>query len=145
MTPSDWEPVLDTGLNGLFGLTGPASKQMMRQKSGRIINMTSVSGVVGIAGQTAYCAAKAGIIGFTRALSKEPAKWGVPVNAVAPGFVETDMLGALSAEQRAAFLARVPLGRFGSAEEIANVVSYLAAEAPSYLTGQVIIVDGGLT
>jgi 3-oxoacyl-[acyl-carrier protein] reductase len=143
--PGDWEPVLATSLNGMFGMTNPASRQMMRQKSGRIVNITSVSGLIGIAGQTAYCAAKAGIIGFTRALSKELARWGVAVNAVAPGFTETEMLDALSAEQKADFLSRVPMHRFGTVDEIANVVCYLSTDAPAYLTGQVIVVDGGLT
>jgi 3-oxoacyl-[acyl-carrier protein] reductase len=145
MTPGDWEPILETSLNGLFGMTNPAAKQMMRQKSGRIINLTSVSGIVGFPGQTAYCTAKAGIIGFTRALSKELAKWGGSVNAVAPGFTDTDMLAAAPEAQRAAFLARVPMGRFGTADEVAGVVTYLATDAPQYLTGQVIVVDGGLT
>jgi 3-oxoacyl-[acyl-carrier protein] reductase len=145
MTPDDWEPILETSLNGLFGTTNPAAKQMMRQKSGRVINLTSVSGVVGFPGQTAYCTAKAGLIGFTRALSKELAKWGGSVNAVAPGFTDTDMLAAVPEAQRAGFLARVPMGRFGTADEVANVVTYLAADAPQYLTGQVIVIDGGLT
>jgi 3-oxoacyl-[acyl-carrier protein] reductase len=145
MTPDDWEPVLETSLNGLFGMSNPAAKQMMRQKSGRVINITSVSGVIGFPGQTAYAAAKSGIVGFTRALSKELAKWGGSVNAVAPGFTDTDMLAAAPEAQRAAFLARVPMGRFGTADEVAGVVTYLATDAPQYLTGQVIVVDGGLT
>jgi 3-oxoacyl-[acyl-carrier protein] reductase len=118
---------------------------MMRQRSGRIVNLTSVSGVVGIAGQTAYSAAKAAIIGFTRSLAKELASYGACVNAVAPGFIDTDMLSALSPKQRAAAVERVPMRRFGTAEEIAGLVGYLATDAPQYLTGQVLIVDGGLT
>ena len=145
MSTDDWNSVLSTSLNGLFGMTQPTAKQMMKQRSGRIVNLTSVSGVIGIPGQTAYCAAKSAIIGFTRSLSKELAAYGVCVNAVAPGFIDTDMLSALSEKQRAAALAKVPMRRFGSSEEIAGFVGYLAAEAPVYLTGQVIVIDGGLT
>jgi 3-oxoacyl-[acyl-carrier protein] reductase len=145
MSPDDWQSVLATSLNGLFGATGPTAKQMMRQRSGRIVNLTSVSGVVGIAGQTAYSAAKAAIIGFTRSLAKELASYGACVNAVAPGFIETDMLSAFSPKQRAAALERVPMRRFGTPEEVAGLVGYLATDAPQYLTGQVLIVDGGLT
>ena len=145
MEPADWEPILETSLHGLFGMSNPAARQMMRQKSGRVVNVTSVSGVVGFPGQTAYCAAKSGIIGFTRALSKELAKWNCAVNAVAPGFTETDMLAAVPGPQKAGFLARVPMGRFGTADEVANVVAYLATDAPTYLTGQTLVIDGGLT
>jgi 3-oxoacyl-[acyl-carrier protein] reductase len=119
--------------------------QMMRVRSGRIINLTSVSGLIGIAGQTNYSAAKAAIIGFTRSLAKEMAAWGVPVNAVAPGFTETDMLASQTQEQRAAALARVPMRRFASAEEVARVVRFLALDAPTYLTGHTLVIDGGLT
>jgi 3-oxoacyl-[acyl-carrier protein] reductase len=145
MGPADWEPVLQTSLNGLFGMSSIAAKQMMRQKSGRIVNITSVSGIVGIPGQTAYSAAKAAIIGFTRSLAKEIAKWGVSVNAVAPGLTGTDMLGALAPQQRASFVARVPMGREGTVDEMASVIAYLATDAPQYLTAQVLVVDGGLT
>jgi 3-oxoacyl-[acyl-carrier protein] reductase len=145
MDASEWSKVIETSLNGLFGATKPAAKQMTRQRRGRIINLTSVSGVVGIAGQTNYCAAKAAIIGFTRSLAKEVARVGVSVNAVAPGFVDTDMLSTLSADQRAAALERVPMRRFASADEIAGFVRYLVLEAPQYLTGQVLVVDGGLS
>jgi 3-oxoacyl-[acyl-carrier protein] reductase len=145
MIVDDWDAVLGTSLNGLFGMTQPTAKQMMRQRGGRIINLTSVSGVVGVAGQTAYSAAKSAIIGFTRSLSKELARYGACVNAVAPGFIETDMLSSLSAKQRAASIERVPMGRFGTSEEIAGLVAYLATDAPQYLTGQVLVVDGGLT
>ena len=144
MSLADWSAVVDTSLNGLFGTTQPVAKQMMRQRSGRIINLTSVSGVVGVAGQTNYSAAKAAIIGFTRSLSRELAPAGVSVNAVAPGFVDTDMLSGFSPEQRAQAMARVPMRRFATVDEIAELVRYLALAAPAYLTGQTLIIDGGL-
>ena len=145
MTVDDWRAVIDTSLNGLFGMTQQTSKQMMMQRSGRIINLTSVSGVVGCPGQTAYSAAKSAIIGFTRSLSKELARYGACVNAVAPGFIETDMVSVLTPKARAAAVDRIPMRRFGTSEEIARLVGYLATDAPQYLTGQVLVVDGGLT
>jgi 3-oxoacyl-[acyl-carrier protein] reductase len=144
MSLADWSAVLDTSLNGLFGTTQPVSKQMMRQRRGRIVNLTSVSGVVGVAGQTNYSAAKAAIIGFTRSLSLELAPVGVSVNAVAPGFVDTDMLSGFSPEQRTQAMARVPMRRFATVDEIAELVCYLALSAPAYLTGQTLVIDGGL-
>jgi 3-oxoacyl-[acyl-carrier protein] reductase len=145
MSDEEWSNVLATSLNGLFGATRPAARQMMRQRSGRIVNLTSVSGLVGMVGQTNYCAAKSAIIGFTRALAKELAPYGVCANAVAPGYVDTDMLAALTAAQRKAAIERVPMRRLGTADEIAGLVAYLALEAPSYLTGQTLVVDGGMT
>ncbi len=145
MSDDEWSNVLDTSLNGLFGATRPAARQMMRQRAGRIVNLTSVSGVIGIAGQTNYCAAKSAIIGFTRALAKELAPWGVCANAVAPGYVDTDMLGSFTPAQRKAALERVPMRRFASADEIAALVAYVALEAPSFLTGQTLVIDGGMS
>ncbi len=145
MAQEDWDKVVNTSLNGLFGTTQPTAKQMMRQRAGRIVNLTSVSGIVGIAGQTNYSAAKAAIIGFTRSLAKELAPLGICVNAVAPGFVDTEMLAGFSPEQRKDAIARVPIHRFARADEIANLVGYLALEAPTYLTGQTVVIDGGLT
>jgi len=145
MAEDDWNRVLDTNLRGLFGTTQPCAKQMMRQRAGRIVNLTSVSGLVGIAGQTNYSAAKAGIIGFTRSLAKELAPFGVCCNAVAPGFVDTDMLAGFSPEQRKEAMARVPMRRFADAQEVAALVAYLALEAPAYLTGQTLVIDGGLS
>ncbi len=145
MGDDEWTDVITTSLNGLFGASRPAARQMMRQRSGRIVNVTSVSGLVGIAGQTNYSAAKAAIIGFTRSLAKELAPSGVSVNAVAPGFVDTDMLAGFTPEQRKASMARVPMKRFGTVDEIANLVGYLALEAPAFLTGQTLVIDGGMT
>jgi 3-oxoacyl-[acyl-carrier protein] reductase len=145
MSDAEWSNVLATSLNGLFGASRPAAAHMMRNRRGRIINLTSVSGVSGIPGQTKNCAAKSAIIGFTRALSKEMAPWGVCVNAVAPGFIDTDMLAGFTAAQKTANIARVPMRRYGNVDEVANLVGYLALEAPGYLTGQTIVLDGGLT
>ncbi len=144
MQVAQWNEVLGTSLNGLFGTSQPAAKQMMRQRSGRIVNLTSVSGLTGIPGQTNYCAAKAAIIGFTRSLSKELAPLGIPVNAVAPGYVETDMTGVFTKAQREAAIQRVPMRRFGTADEVASLVEWLALRAPTYLTGQTLVLDGGL-
>jgi 3-oxoacyl-[acyl-carrier protein] reductase len=145
MALEDWDKVLDTSLKGLFGTTQPTAKQMMRQRAGRIVNLTSVSGLTGIPGQTNYSAAKAAIIGFTRSLAKELAPVGVSVNAVAPGFVDTEMLSGFSPEQRKEAMARVPMRRFADAQEVASLVAYLALEAPAYLTGQTLVIDGGLS
>ena len=140
-----WSSVLETSLNGLYGASKPAAHQMMREKRGRIINLSSVSGLIGIPGQTNYSAAKAAIIGFSRSLAKELAPWGVPVNVVAPGFTDTDMLSTLSPAQRTAALSRVPMQRFARADEVASVVRFLAVDAPTYLTGHTLVIDGGLT
>jgi 3-oxoacyl-[acyl-carrier protein] reductase len=145
MSDEEWSNVLDTSLNGLFGATRPAARQMMRQHAGRIVNLTSISGVVGFPGQTNYCAAKSAIVGFTRALAKELASWNVCVNAVAPGYVDTEMLDVLTPAQRKAAIERVPMRRFATADEIAALVVYVALDAPSFLTGQTIVIDGGMT
>jgi len=145
MREAEWTEVLATSLNGLFGTTQPTAKQMMRQRAGRIVNVTSVSGLTGIPGQTNYSAAKAAIIGFTRSLAKELAPLGIPVNAVAPGFIDTDMTAGFPPAQREAAIARVPMRRFGTAEEVAALVEWLALRAPAFLTGQTLVIDGGMT
>jgi 3-oxoacyl-[acyl-carrier protein] reductase len=144
MGERDWDDVLDTNLKGVFNLTKPVVGVMLRQRSGAILNITSISGVVGMPGQVNYSASKAGMIGFTKALAKEIAKANVTVNALALGFVETDMTGVLNAEYRAKALEQVPLGRFAKPEEMAEVALFLVSDKAGYITGQVIQVDGGL-
>ncbi len=145
MKQEDWSRVIDVSLNGMFGASRRATLQMMRQRSGRIVNITSISGLIGVSGQSNYCAAKAGIIGFTRALAKETARSGVRVNAVAPGYIETDMTSRFGKKQREAALLSIPMQRFGKPDEVAQMVVYLLLEAPDYFTGQVLTLDGGLT
>ena len=141
MTDEEWSDVLDTSLNGTFFATRLLVKYMLNKKFGRIINIVSISGVNGLAGQTNYSAAKAGIIGLTKALALETAKRKITVNAVAPGFIETDMTKDLNHDE---FKKLVPAGRFGKAEEVAELVGFLASEKASYITGQVISISGGL-
>jgi 3-oxoacyl-[acyl-carrier protein] reductase len=131
-------------LRGVFLMTRAASKIMLRQKSGRIINITSTAGVAGNAGQTNYSAAKAGVIGLTKASARELAHWSILVNAVAPGLIETDMTAAVPDSARAELLAQVPLGRMGTAREVAEMVGFLAGDGAAYITGQVFHVNGGL-
>lgn len=140
MTPENWEAVINTNLNSAFYVSNPVVKLMMKQRSGAIINMASISGVFGNAGQANYSAAKAGLIGFTKALAKELASRGIRVNAVAPGFIQTDMTKDLKLD---AIVDHIPLKRLGEAEDIAKTVKFLAEDA-TYITGQVIQVDGGL-
>ncbi len=144
MKETDWDIVLDINLKGAFTCTRIAAKAMMKQRCGRIINMASVVGVTGNAGQANYSASKAGLIGLTKTAAKELAPRGITVNAIAPGFIETDMTALLSEKARNAMLDQVPLGRPGQPEDVAAVVAFLASESASYLTGQVIHVSGGM-
>jgi len=143
MTPEDWKEVLDTNLTGIYNVTRNCIFHMLKKKSGRIVNISSVSGIEGLPGQCNYSASKAGIIGFTRALAKETAAYGISVNAVAPGGVKTEMIDKMQDGAREALLANVPMRRFCQPEEVSNVVLYLASNSPAYLTGSVIVLDGG--
>lgn len=144
MTEEDFDAVIGTNLKGVFNCTKAVTKLMMKQRSGRIINMSSVVALNGNISQANYAAAKAGIIGFTKSAAKELASRGVTVNAVAPGFIETDMTGAINDKLKAEMVSAIPLGRVGKPEDIANTVAFLVSENASYITGQVICVDGGM-
>jgi 3-oxoacyl-[acyl-carrier protein] reductase len=144
MRDEDWDQVLDTNLRGVFLVTRAVSKVMMRQRGGRIINISSTAGAMGNPGQVNYSAAKAGVIGLTKAAARELAHWKILVNAIAPGLIETDMTASLAADAREALLAQVPLKRSGVVREVAEVVRFLAGDGASYITGQTIHVNGGL-
>jgi 3-oxoacyl-[acyl-carrier protein] reductase len=144
MSEDDWDAVIDTNLKGVFNITKPAVAIMVRQRRGAILNIASISGVVGMTGQTNYSASKAGLIGFTKALAKEVARRNVTVNALALGLIETDMTGGLAEEYKQKMLEQIPLGRYGSAAEVARITAFLLSEDARYITGQVIQADGGL-
>jgi len=144
MKDADWDEVLGVNLRAAFQATRAAARVMARQRAGRIVNIVSAAGAMGTAGQANYSAAKAGLIGLTKSAARELAHWGILVNAVAPGLVETDMTAGLSAEIRETYIAQIPLKRIGTPEEVAEVVRFLASDGASYITGQVIHVNGGL-
>jgi 3-oxoacyl-[acyl-carrier protein] reductase len=144
MSEADWDSVLNTNLRGAFLMTRALHRPMLKQRAGRIINIASVVGLIGNAGQCNYAASKAGLIGFTRAAAREFASRGVTVNAIAPGLIETDMTATLSETLRADLLKRIPLGRFGRVEDVAAAALFLAGPSGAYITGQVIVVDGGM-
>ena len=144
MKEEDWDAVITTNLKGVFNCTKAAIKYIMKQKSGNIVNISSIVGVMGNAGQANYCAAKAGVIGFTKATAKEVAARGIRVNAIAPGFIKTDMTSVLSEKVVEAMLAGIPLNRLGETEDIAKAVLFLASSDANYITGQTLHVDGGM-
>ena len=144
MSEEDFDKVIDVNLKGAFNTIRFASRQMLKQKSGRIINLSSVVGVAGTAGQANYASSKAGIIGLTKAAAKELASRGITVNAIAPGFIETDMTDALPEKVKDSTVSQIPLARFGRPEDVAKLAAFLASEASGYITGQVIHVDGGM-
>jgi 3-oxoacyl-[acyl-carrier protein] reductase len=144
MKPEDWEQVLTTNLTSVFRLSKACLKRMMKERNGRIINLTSIVGVTGNPGQANYAAAKAGVLGFTKSLAKEVASRNITVNAIAPGFIDTDMTRSLTEEQRTALLTQIPTGRLGTADDIAAAVLFLASPQAAYITGETLHVNGGM-
>ena len=144
MSEEEWDTVINTNLKGAFNFTKTLTRPFIKQRSGRIINIASVIGLIGNAGQSNYAASKAALIGFTKSVAKELAPRGITANAIAPGFIETDMTAALDNKVRESIIGNVPLGRFGSPDDIAHAAVFLAMEPSSYITGQVLTVDGGM-
>lgn len=145
MEDDEWSDVLNTNLAGVFRLTRAAVQQLCRSEAGRVINIASVAGLTGVPGQANYCAAKAGIIGFTRAVSREVARFGVTANVIAPGYIDSDMLAGFSPERRKEVQRRVPAGRLGAPGEVAAAALFLSSDEAGYINGQVLVLDGGLT
>src|SRR2546430_7216358 len=144
MSAEEWDAVLDLNLRGAFLITKAAMRPMMKQRAGRIVNVSSIAGVMGNAGQANYSAAKAGLIAFTKTVAREMASRNITANAVAPGFVPTDLTSIVPQGVQDAMLAQIPLARFGTAEDVANAIAFLASDEASYITGQVLVVDGGM-
>jgi 3-oxoacyl-[acyl-carrier protein] reductase len=144
MSEADWDTVLDTNLKGAFLVTKAFSRAMLKQRAGRIINVASVIGLIGNAGQSNYAASKAGLIGFTQSMARELGSRSITVNAIAPGFIETDMTADIKPEMKTEMLKQIPLGSLGQAEDVANAALFLASPAARYITGQVLTVDGGM-
>ena len=144
MSEEDFDAVINTNLKGVFNCIKHISRQMLKQKAGRIINISSVSGVLGNAGQANYCAAKSGVIGITKSAARELASRGITVNAVAPGFISTEMTDVLSDSIKSSVTEQIPMKKFGETQDIAGAVAFLASEDAKYITGQVLCVDGGM-
>jgi 3-oxoacyl-[acyl-carrier protein] reductase len=144
MSAEEWDAVLDLNLRGAFLITKAALRPMMKQRAGRIVNVSSIAGVMGNAGQANYSAAKAGLIAFTKTVAREMASRNITANAVAPGFVPTDLTSIVPKDVQDAMLKQIPLARFGTAEDVANAIAFLASDEASYITGQVLVVDGGM-
>ncbi len=144
MSTQEWDEVMDLNLRGTFLMTKAAMRPMMKQRGGRIVNVASIAGIVGNAGQANYSAAKAGIIGFTKTVAREMASRNITVNAVAPGFVSTDLTDPLPEQVKEGLMKQIPLGRFGTVDDVAGAIAFLASDDAAYITGQVIVIDGGM-